>query len=207
MVKTDSLLCLGFLQKKQYQEKFPINVDHKANKDGATTLPSSFDSLSVIKGMNYCNVDKIALSTPIDQIRRMLDKDLDIYQICQVAIGAPNTTKTKDVILQKAVMEEPEKHQKKAEDAMSDGSRKDILSKNFNTQNVSPKKRMAILLTYSEDANDMIPELLKRFWDAGIGVVSEHGLRGKGFFETSFRASWESFFKQVCIDILIILFF
>lgn len=57
-------------------------------------------------------------------------------------------------------------------------------------------KKLVILLTYSKDASDIIPKLVERFWAAGIGVISEYVLQGKGFFETNYVTAWENFFMQ-----------
>lgn len=58
------------------------------------------------------------------------------------------------------------------------------------------KKKLVILLTYSKDAKSIVPELVQHFWAAGCGVICEHVLQGKGYFELNFVEAWERFFKQ-----------
>lgn len=62
---------------------------------------------------------------------------------------------------------------------------------------VKPKpKKMVILLTYSEDANELVPHLVNELWKLKLGVVSEYVLKGKGFLETDFIATWETYFQE-----------
>ena len=133
-----------------------------------------------------------------------MESILEVVNACKVANNRPTLklAKAENVIVASCPeVSQPRAHLKIASQSNLQKKSEEPLPPALNVplRSDSPSRgqKVVILLTYSVDVNDVVPELVQRFWDAGIGVVAEWVLRGKGFFETNLIEAWENFFHQV----------